>query len=78
MFCSAGMPRNAAAFGSGRGRVLMDEVNCRGNESSLDHCEFNGWGFNDCYHSEDAGVECAHSMTNISTIAGREGIYGVI
>ena len=76
MFCSEGIPRNDAAFGRGRGRIWMDGVNCRGNETSLEHCQFNGWGIHDCDHGEDVGVECTNSSTNLTSVAGKKGIYG--
>uniref|UniRef100_A0A8B9Y599 SRCR domain-containing protein n=1 Tax=Bos mutus grunniens TaxID=30521 RepID=A0A8B9Y599_BOSMU len=48
----------AAAFGPGSGSIWLDEVRCRGQESSL-------W---DCAHEEDAGVRCSAPNTGIFSL----------
>ncbi|XP_070543452.1 scavenger receptor cysteine-rich type 1 protein M160-like isoform X2 [Ptychodera flava] len=47
------------AYGPGEGRILMDNVECAGDESELIHCQQRPWGENDCDHHEDAGVRCS-------------------
>ena len=47
-----------AYFGSGSGGIFLDNVMCRGTESSLLECSTNAIGQHNCDHSEDAGVRC--------------------
>jgi len=52
------IPLRGAYFGSGSGDILLDNVVCRGTESSLLECNTNPIGQHNCDHSEDAGVRC--------------------
>lgn len=45
-------------FGSGTGPILLDRVQCTGNELSLEECPHTPWGQHNCDHMEDAGVSC--------------------
>ncbi|NXG47900.1 NETR protein, partial [Psilopogon haemacephalus] len=47
-----------AHYGKGSGPILLDEVECSGNELSLDQCKKSEWGQQNCDHIEDAGVSC--------------------
>lgn len=47
-----------AHYGQGSGPILLDEVECSGNELSLDQCKKSEWGQQNCDHIEDAGVSC--------------------
>uniref|UniRef100_A0A8D2GBI3 SRCR domain-containing protein n=1 Tax=Theropithecus gelada TaxID=9565 RepID=A0A8D2GBI3_THEGE len=43
-----------AHFGEGSGRILLDNVHCRGDEQHLEECSHTGWFTHNCAHGEDA------------------------
>lgn len=48
-------------FGEGKHlRILLDDVQCRGTESSLLDCQHAAVGTHNCAHYEDAGVVCGN------------------
>ena len=53
------IPIRHGEFGQGNGSILLDDLMCSGEESSLLEClNDNDIGSHDCSHSEDAGVKC--------------------
>lgn len=61
-----------AHFGQGNGTVLLDDVQCTGDENSIDECLHAGWGENNCNHGEDAGVICSGELKRDKEVK-REG-----
>nr|XP_054756229.1 deleted in malignant brain tumors 1 protein-like isoform X2 [Lytechinus pictus] len=55
---NVGKANGLARYGQGTGPIYLDDVFCEENEARLDACVSNGWGINNCEHSEDAGVYC--------------------
>ncbi|CAH3036097.1 unnamed protein product, partial [Porites lobata] len=66
-----------ARFGQGSGKIWLDEVQCQGNETSIENCRHRPWGVHDCSHSEDASVICSKTLRLIGGRpgAGRVEIY---
>ena len=54
------------SFGEGTGYILLDEVQCSGNENNISECPHNGVGNINCQHKEDIGVKCLNGEICIS------------
>ncbi|KAL8577456.1 hypothetical protein ACOMHN_021908 [Nucella lapillus] len=48
----------SAAFWEVAGAIVMDDVNCHGNETDIKLCQTRDLGTHNCGHGEDAGVIC--------------------
>ncbi len=57
-----------ARFGAGTGPIVLDNVQCTGNEARLFNCPNNGLGSHNCIHTEDASVQCSQTCTYILTL----------
>ena len=55
---NGGVATTRARFGRGNGAMWLDDVECKGDEDSLEECQHNPWGQHTCSHREDAGVIC--------------------
>ena len=53
-----GIAYGRAIYGEGTGQIWLDDVACRGYESSLLNCPHRGTGQHNCGHGEDASVAC--------------------
>lgn len=53
-----GTATHGAQYGEATEKFWMDDVVCQGDETSISHCIFSGWGSSDCELNEAAGVIC--------------------
>ena len=50
--------------------IWMNDVNCLGNESRLDDCEFSGWGKHDCQPGDNSDNVAINCVTDIRLSGG--------
>ncbi|KAK7492486.1 hypothetical protein BaRGS_00016359, partial [Batillaria attramentaria] len=65
-----------AHYGRGNGTILLDDVTCRGNESSILDCQHRGLGVSNCHHSEDVGVDCLPPSPIVRLVNGSRASEG--
>jgi hypothetical protein len=56
VYSGIAIPAAEVIFGEGTGPIHYDELACSGLEQSINKCSHSN--YNDCTHSEDAGVIC--------------------
>eukprot|EP00057_Strongylocentrotus_purpuratus_P017554 XP_011672028.1 PREDICTED: deleted in malignant brain tumors 1 protein-like [Strongylocentrotus purpuratus] len=47
------------SFGEATGDIILDNVECKGLETHIAHCDHGGYEIHNCEHSEDVGVICS-------------------
>ncbi|XP_068817470.1 deleted in malignant brain tumors 1 protein [Capricornis sumatraensis] len=52
-------------FGGGTGHIILDNVQCAGNEAKVWQCPHSGWFSHNCGHHEDAGVVCSANRLTV-------------
>ena len=55
-----------ATFGQGNGPIMMNGLNCNGNETDISECPYHGWLISSCRHHQDVGVSCSEYIFNIA------------
>ena len=63
-------PFSNSYFGHGTGSIVLNHVNCAGNELRLFNCPRSSLGVYDCLHSDDAGVRCLNKTLCRLSISG--------
>ncbi|CAI9614283.1 unnamed protein product [Staurois parvus] len=64
----------SATYGQGNGPIILDDVNCRGDEDFLWNCPHQGFTIHNCNHGEDAGVHCSDMVLRLEN--GRNRCVG--
>ena len=52
---------NSNKYGPGTGNILLNDLDCNGNEKNLSDCQQNEFATHNCYHTKDVGVFCNES-----------------
>ncbi|XP_073411983.1 scavenger receptor cysteine-rich domain-containing protein DMBT1-like [Dendrobates tinctorius] len=60
----------SAAFGQGQGVIVLDDVQCTGNEKRIWDCLHQPFTVHNCGHNEDVGVVCSGSDLSLRLVNG--------
>lgn len=55
--------------------IWLDNIDCKGTESSLDECPHNPFGVNDCKHLEDASIYCYSGIHTYRLLAAVASVF---
>lgn len=61
-------------FDGGTGHIVLDDVQCTGNEAKVWQCVHNGWFSHNCGHHEDASVICSGEHLGAQSTPLRESL----
>lgn len=68
-------PNSASLFGEGTGSVIMNRLNCKGNETDVSQCGSGSWSISSSTsHSNDVGISC--ELTQVRLTDGDKGSSG--
>ncbi|XP_033732141.1 neurotrypsin-like [Pecten maximus] len=77
---TGGSFRRVTATERGEGQFWMDGIECNGEETHLNHCNFNGWGSENCFHSEndDVFLQCNPNKGAVQLADGTNRYNGLV
>jgi len=62
------------AYGSGKGQIWLDNLQCTGGEMSFRNCTHRGWGVHNCDHTQDVSIVCGdgtlHTAVGLLYVVG--------
>lgn len=59
-------------FEGGMGHIILDDVQCMGDEAKVWQCTHHGWFSHNCGHHEDASVVCSGEWRGLHHISETE------
>ncbi|XP_072170578.1 scavenger receptor cysteine-rich domain-containing protein DMBT1-like [Diadema setosum] len=65
-----------AMYGQGSGPVLLEDVQCNGTERNLADCRQHKYGYPNCGHNQDVGVECLSAEPKVRLVGGKDDTQG--